>query len=34
MAVVFFRKKQPPGYYTIIMVSFPLGGYVDEIVDS
>ena len=30
----FSEKKQLLGYYAIILVSFPLGGYVDEVVDS
>ena len=29
-----FKKKQISDYYSIIMVSFPLGGCVDEVVDS
>ena len=30
----FFQKKQLSDYSTIILVSFPLGGYVDEAFDS
>ena len=30
----FLSEKKISDYYTIILVSFPLGGYVDDIVDS
>ena len=30
----FFQKKHLSDYYTIILVSFPLGPYVHEVVDS
>ena len=34
MVVSFQKKKQLSDYYTIVLVSFPLGEYVDEIDDS
>ena len=31
---VSFQKKQLSDYFTIILLSFPLGGCVDEVVNS
>ena len=30
---VFFQKKQLSYYHTIILNSFPLGGYIDQVID-